>query len=165
MRAYLNRCFGGNCSSFARGLLLVNDSWIFALFSSFPVLASAVCLCCCHFDMSNPLVASLFFTHLCLFYFVFSCCCFDKPRTSFVCSVDYVKLDIFKMVDVLTFHYLRKSEAGVSFPVEFFSNLRFPTLWCGIKPLDHEDVAQKTFWFYFVPLELSFGCSVGDETT
>ena len=63
--------FGGNYSSFARGLLLVNDSWIFALFSSSPVLASAVCLCCCHFDMSNRLVASVLFTHLCLFYFVF----------------------------------------------------------------------------------------------
>ena len=40
--------------------------------------------------------------------------------------------------------------------MQFFSNLRFPTLWCGIKPLDHEDVAQKMFWSCFVPLERSF---------
>ena len=136
VRAYLNRClsdcvviwkrFGGNWWSFAPGLLLVSDSWIFALFSSSPVLASAVCLCCCHFDMSNRLVASLLFTHSCLFYFVFSRCCFDKPRTSFVCSVDYVKLEIYKVVDGLTFHYLHKSESWSFLPSTIFLEPAFP---------------------------------------
>ena len=97
--------------------------------------------------------------------FVFSCCCFDKPRTSFVCSVDYVKLDIFRMVDVLTFQYLHKSESWSFLPSGIFLESALPNAVMWVKPLDHEDVAQKMFWFYFVPVELSFGCSVGDETT
>ena len=140
-------------------VLLVGSCWLMFVFPSssihefshcfpsFPVLASAVCLFCCHFDMSNRLVASLFFTNLCLFYFVFSCCCFDKPRTSFVCSVDYVKLEIFKMVDVLALHYLHNSESWSFLPSTIFLESAFPTLWCGIKPLDHENVAQKNSGF------------------
>ena len=114
-------------------VLFVGSCWLmireFSHFSSSPVLASAICLCCCHFDMSNRLVASFLFTHLCLFYFVFSCCCFDNPQTSFtnfVCSVDNVKLEMFKMVDVLTFHYLHKLESWSFLPSTIFLESAFP---------------------------------------
>ena len=142
------------------------------LFSSFPVLASAVCLCCCcHFDMSNRLVASLFFSHVCLFYFVFSCCCFDKPRTSFVCSVDYVKLEVFKMVDVLTFHYSHKSESwrldtGVAFPVQFSRICVSQRCDVGLSPSMVRMLHKKVLvLFCSTRTPVHLGCSIGDETT
>ena len=85
--------------------LMIREFRIVFLISCFGICSLSLLLSFCHVKSPRCFIAFHSFTSV---LFCVSCCCFDKPRTSFVCSVDYVKLELFKMVDVLSFHYLHK---------------------------------------------------------